>query len=217
MSSGNRIAAPALLLALLTGCGNIGLKPHKAVPAAIAQAPSLPPAQMATLLSPVPPPLPVVWERPIKLDAINTSAPKTEVAVAAPRRPPRRHARSGAPEPAQQEAKSAAQPPAGPPAAPAEQAANTAAQPSEMSPIGQLSTGNDNANIADRNDIEKQIDDTENALNGIKRSLDAEEQKTVAQIRTYVKVARENLKNDDLLGARNTATKAHLLLLELIK
>jgi hypothetical protein len=216
MSAGRSIAAPLLLLALLTGCG--GFMPHKTVAPTVAQAPSLPPTQMATLISPVPPVLPVVWERPIKLDTTTPPEPKTEVAIIPPHRPPRRHIRSSAQEPAGQEAKSTVPTPTteGPPA-PTEQAANTAAQPSEMSPIGQISTGNDNTNIADRNDIAKQIDDTENALNGIKRSLDAEEQKTVAQIRTYVKVARENLKNDDLLGARNTATKAHLLLLELIK
>ncbi|HEX4039874.1 MAG TPA: hypothetical protein VHX37_17600 [Acidobacteriaceae bacterium] len=213
MSSGRRIAGPAVLLALLTGCG---LRPHKAVLPVAAQAPSLPPSQMAVLISPLPPLLPVVWERPIKLDTTTPPEPKPEVAVAPPHRPPRRHTRSSGQETAQQESKPPAQTPAEQPAQ-NEQAAATTGQPSEMSPIGQLSTSNDDANITDHNEISKQIDETENALNAIKRPLSAEEQKTVEQIRTYIKVSREALKNDDLAGARNTSTKAHLLLLELTR
>jgi len=214
MSSGRSIAASALLLALLTGCG---LRPHREAPAVAAQAPSLPPSQMASLIPLVPPPLPVVWERPIKLDTTVPPEPKPEVAAAPPHRSPRHHARSGGQETAQLEPKAPGPAAAEPPAQQNEQAtaAATTAQPSENSPIGQLSTDNGNSNIADRNEIGKEIDDTENAVNAIKRPLDAEEQKTVVQIRTYIVRAREALKNDDLDGARNTFTKAHLLLLEL--
>ncbi len=209
MSSGKAITALSFSLALLTGCG---LRPHKAAPPAASQAPSVAPTQMAQLISPVPPLLPVVWERPIKLDTTAPPEPKVQAAVVPPRRPPHRHSKTPAQELAQPESKPPT--PAGtdvaqnaPPAA--------ASQPSEMSPIGQLSTANDTSNTADRNTIVKQIDDTENSLNAIKRSLNSEEQKTVIQIRTYITRARDALKNDDLDGARTTSTKAHVLLLEL--
>jgi len=53
---------------------------------------------------------------------------------------------------------------------------------------------NEDATLTDhRKDIEKQIDETENALSAMKRPLDAEEQKTAAQIRTFITHAREAL------------------------
>jgi len=131
MSSGKNIGALALLPALLAGCTR---SPRPSVPAIAAQAPSLPPTQMAALVSPVPPPVPVVW-----------------------------------------------------------------------------------APLADRNAIGKQIDETENALHAIRCPLSAEEQKTVAQIRTYITRAREGLQYDDLDGGRTLSTKAHVLLLDLIR
>jgi hypothetical protein len=77
---------------------------------------------------------------------------------------------------------------------------------------------NENAALADhRKDIETQIDETENALNCMKRPLDAEEQETAAQIRTYITIAREALKYDDLDGARTISAKGHALLLGLPK
>jgi hypothetical protein len=168
---------------------------------------------MAMLIPSVPPLLPVIWERPVKLDTTAPPEPQPQVAVALPRRAPHHHPKT----PATQEA---AQPESKPAPAASETAAQNppavaGGQPSEMSPIGQLSTANDTSNTADRSEIIKQIDNTENTLNGIKRNLSAEEQKTVTQIRTYITRAREALKNDDLDGARTTSTKAHVLLLEL--
>jgi hypothetical protein len=209
MSSGKAITALSFSLALLTGCG---LRPHKAAPPAASQAPSVTPTQMAQLISPVPPLLPVVWERPIiKLDTNAPPEPKVQAAVVPPHPPSHRHSKTLPQELAQPESK---------PSTPAstevaQNAPAAASQPSEMSPIGQLSTANDTSNTADRNTIVKQIDDTENSLNAIKRSLNSEEQKTVIQIRTYITRARDALKNDDLDGARTTSTKAHVLLLEL--
>ena len=50
-----------------------------------------------------------------------------------------------------------------------------------------LSTVSDeNAPRPDRNEVERQIDETENALSAMQRPQDAEEQKTAAQIRTYI-------------------------------
>ncbi len=125
----------------------------------------------------------------------------------------RRHPRPA--EASQQEAKPAAQnQPAQNPSAPAQEAVIA---PTDMSPIGQLSTANDNANAGDRHDIVNQINSTENDLNAIKRPLSSEEQKTAALIRTYIQHARDALKADDLDGARTLASKAQQLLQELQK
>jgi hypothetical protein len=86
-----------------------------------------------------------------------------------------------------------------------------------MSPLGQLSTGNENVNTADRRAISDKIDATENGLNAIKRSFTADEQKTVTLIRTYITRARDALKADDLAGSRNMSDKARQLLEDLTK
>jgi YhcG PDDEXK nuclease domain len=49
----------------------------------------------------------------------------------------------------------------------------------------------------------------------MKRPLNVEEQKTAAQIRTFVTHAREALNVDDLDGASTLSAKAHVLLLKL--
>ena len=69
--------------------------------------------------------------------------------------------------------------------------------------------------VPSRNDIENQIDRTENALNAIKRPLDAESQKIMVQIRTFIVHAREALKYDDLDGANTLSGKALALLLKI--
>jgi hypothetical protein len=76
---------------------------------------------------------------------------------------------------------------------------------------------NENVALPDRKDVEKRIDETENAVNAMKRPLDAEEQKTATQIRTFITHAREALEYDDLDGARTLSAKAHMLLLALPK
>jgi hypothetical protein len=70
--------------------------------------------------------------------------------------------------------------------------------------------------VPSRNDIENQIDKTENALNAIKRPPDAESQ-IMVQIRNFITHAREALKYDDLDGANALSGKAHALLLEICK
>jgi hypothetical protein len=64
-----------------------------------------------------------------------------------------------------------------------------------------------------RNDVERQIAETEDALKAVKCPLNAEEQKTAAQIRTFATHAREALKVDDLDVANTLSVKAHALLL----
>lgn len=90
-------------------------------------------------------------------------------------------------------------------------------QPPGSSPIGELSTANNDANTADRQALANEITGTENTLNGIHRSLSSDEQKTAALIRTFIGKARAALKIDDLDGAKNFSTKAKILLQELTK
>jgi hypothetical protein len=205
MRSGKTIAALALLPALLTGCGP--KEPKGAAVQTSVQAPSLPPSRMVALLPSVPsiPPTP----RPVlKLDTTAPPEPKPETASSEQHHTPKHHAK-----PTQEEASKPSGQSAGPSASQNNQVAS--AQPAEMSPIGQISTANENANTADRHQISDQIDATENGLNAIKRSFTPDEQKTVVQIRTFITRARDALKADDLDGARTLSTKAHLLLLEL--
>jgi len=205
MRSGKTTAALALLLALATGCGS---RPLQTSAPQAAQAPSLPPAQMVALIPPVPPAMPVT-RRPVKLDTTAPPETNTETASEQPLKPSKHHSKPA--ETAQETAKPAAQgssPPAG-------QVAS--AQPSEMSKIGQLSTANDSSDTADRHEMSGKIDNTENGLNAIKRPLSADEQKTVALIRSYITRARDALKADDLDGAKILRDKAQQLLEELTK
>jgi hypothetical protein len=210
MSSGRMIAALALSLALLTGCA--ARHPRASSPP-VAQIPSLPPVRMAVLLSPLPPEFPAVKERPVKLDTTAPPEAKQESEVVEPPHPSHRRAKPTA-DTGQEAPKATASTPT---QTPAQTAAVAAAQPSEESPIGQLSTANDTSNTGDRHAINEQIDATENGVNGIKRELSADEQKTVAQIRIYVSKARDALKADDLDAARTLSNKAHQLLEQLTK
>ena len=88
----------------------------------------------------------------------------------------------------------------------------SAGQPPAVSAIGQLSTG-DPTNVRQQTDAS--IEQTEKALNGITRKLNEQEQKTAAQIREFIKQAREALTAGDIDGAHTLATKAKVLLDEL--
>jgi len=59
------------------------------------------------------------------------------------------------------------------------------------------------------------IEQTEKTLNGITRKLNDQEQKTAAQIREFIKQAREALTANDINGAANLAEKAKVFLGEL--
>lgn len=207
MRSGRATAALALLFALLTGCGP---KQPKAPVSQSAQTPALSPQGMIATLPPVPPVIPVLDDRPVKLDTTAPPEPKPEVATSQPHPPPKHHAK-----PTQDT--EAARTSAGPSQTAAQTTEVATAQPSDMTSIGQLSTANDNSNTADRHGISTQIDSTENGLNAIKRSLSSDEQKTAALIRTYITRARDALKADDLDGAHNLSLKAQQLLQELTK
>jgi len=195
------------LSALLTGCGP---KAPKVVVSTPVEAPSLPPSQMVAMLSPVPPAIPLSNPRMVKLDTTVPPEPKTIAVTAEPHRSTKHHPKTPDTLTESKPSQPAAQTPA--------QTTQTAtAQPPEASPIGPLSTQNDSVNTAGPQAISAQIDSTENGLNGIKRPLSSDEQKTAALIRSYVTRARDALKADDLDAATNLSNKAHQLLGELTK
>ncbi len=78
--------------------------------------------------------------------------------------------------------------------------------------IGNLTTP-DPPNV--RQETDDSIASTEKTLNGITRKLNDQEQKTAAQIREYLKQAREALTAGNVDGANNFAFKAKVLLEEL--
>ena len=103
------------------------------------------------------------------------------------------------------------------PAKPTQQTANAPlAAPATETPsvrtIGQLSTG-EPSDL--RHSVEESIAATDRGLNNIGRSLNDQEQKTAAQIREFLKHAKEALTNNDIDGAKTLASKARVLLSEL--
>ncbi len=98
------------------------------------------------------------------------------------------------------------------PAQPAQNAQQASNGTPEVSAIGQLSTG-EPADL--RTATVSSLDSTERGLKNIHRRLSAQEEKTAAQIREYIKQARAALDSNDLDGANTLATKAKLLLAEL--
>jgi hypothetical protein len=185
-----------LLPFFLTGCFN---RPHPQ-----------PVQQFAPPVSTVPKPPPVHPELPESATAIpsepldtDTDAILDEAAkkVVRPRRPAPKTPAEGA-----DDAQSA---PGG--AQQAEKESN------EVPAIGTFSSGGDPSNTSDmRNETLLWISDTERDLKNIHRSLNAEEQKTVAQIRQYIKQARKALSSGDVEGAHTLAAKGKALLTELI-
>jgi ribosomal protein S20 len=81
-----------------------------------------------------------------------------------------------------------------------------------VSAAGNLGTGDptNQRQLADAS-----IEQTEKALNGITRKLNDQEQKTAAQIREFIKQAREALTAGDINGAHTLAEKAKVFLDEL--
>ena len=77
--------------------------------------------------------------------------------------------------------------------------------------VGNLTTSDPNT----RQQTDASIEQTEKTLNGIGRKLNDQEQKTAAQIREFIKQARESLTAGDVDAAHTLATKAKVLLDEL--
>lgn len=78
--------------------------------------------------------------------------------------------------------------------------------------IGQLSAGDPSAL---RNQTEDSIASTEHGLKDLNRQLNDQEQKTVAQIKEFLKQARTALTTGDVDGAHTLALKAKVLLGEI--
>ena len=83
---------------------------------------------------------------------------------------------------------------------------------------GQISTaiGHDEATHR-RLTTAQLLESTETNLRNLKRTLTADEQATVAQIRDYMEQSRTATAQQDLVRAHNLALKAHLLSDELVK
>jgi hypothetical protein len=90
-----------------------------------------------------------------------------------------------------------------PPAAP---------DPPAVSAIGELSTGEPSDLY---HAVDESIASTERGVNNIGRSLNSQEQKTVLQIREFLKQAKAALNAGDVDGAKTLASKAKVLLSEL--
>lgn len=81
-----------------------------------------------------------------------------------------------------------------------------------VSAIGELSSPDPSDQ---RRETEASIADTERGLRGLNRGLNGQEQKTAAQIRGFLKQARQALNSGDVDGAFTLAAKAKVLLGEL--
>ncbi len=82
--------------------------------------------------------------------------------------------------------------------------------------LGQISTATQGQGQSDLSTA-KLLEATEANLRGLKRTLNADEQATVAQIKDYIEQSRAATKQQDLVRAHNLALKAHLLSDELVK
>ncbi len=203
MKTASTAAVTAVLIVSLSGCG----KKTKTAPPPQAQAPVLPPSKMVYVpnLPALPPPS--LWdvavgttpeENPEPVHPHKVARRKPSVAKSAPVTDPTTPTTPTADKPA-----------------PSTQTAT--GTDTAVSPIGQLSSTGETTNSQGRQDIERLIVDTENGLTGIKRTLSGEEQLTSTQIRTFLGKARQALNDNDLDGAQTLATKAKVLLEELVK
>ena len=147
------------------------------------------------------------------MDATIPSVPLASGATLQPlpKPKPRRWRRKPAGGNGEQAAAGAQQAPANPQQAPGN-AQQAGSESPGVSAIGQLSSG-------EPSDLRQQTVDSiaaiDKSLNGIGSGLSEQEQKTAAQIREYLKQAREALASGDVDGAHTLAAKAKVLLGEL--
>src|SRR5215475_11049653 len=193
MNTARRAAVAVMLLMSLSACE----KKAKTAPPPQAQAPILPPSKMVYI-----PDFPGLPPPPLR-DVVVASAEPENPEPTRPHRTPRRKPSPAKPAAAADTASQTTEK-ATPP--PQNQASTGTA--SEVSPIGQLSSSGEDGNSQGRPDVEKLITDTENGLNGIKRTLSSDEQLTSTQIKTFLTKARQALAENDLDGAQTLANKA---------
>ncbi|WP_263357539.1 flagellar protein FliS [Acidicapsa ligni] len=191
MSFTAKYAVGLLLPVLLMGCDQkVKQTPPQALAPPIVDAPPQQPVAVSTADLPAP----VVGDVPPAPSTTANSTPPPpppKKKVPRPKKPVTPATNSGANPAANQEA------------------ANPGAA---VSAIGQLS-GGDSGDL--RAQTENSISGTEKGLNGISRTLSDSETKTAAQIREFLKQAREALKTGDVDGAHTLALKARVLLTEL--
>jgi hypothetical protein len=206
MRTASTAAVIFVVLMILSGCPT----KTKTAPPAQAEAPILPPSKMVHI-----PELPGLPPPPLR-DVVVATAQAENPGPVHPHKVARRKSSAAvqAKATAQQEAPSTAASDKPDPAQ-TQQATNGAG--TDVSPIGQLSSTGESANSQGRYNVERLISDTENGLNGIKRTLSSEEQLTSTQIRTFLAKAKQALAENDLDGAQTLADKAKVLLQELTK
>jgi hypothetical protein len=179
---------PLLALPVITGCDK--------------KAQSTPPQALAPPIVDTPPPKPAtVSTADLPPPVIGTPQPAT------PAKPTTAQTTEAPKKPVHHAKKPAV---TAPTPAPVE-TASTSPAPS-VSAIGQLSQGASGDLHAQTEDT---ITTTEKGVNGITRTLNDSEAKTAAQIREFLKQAREALNTGDVDGAHTLAMKAKVLLAEL--
>jgi hypothetical protein len=217
--------AVALLLPALSGCAYL----HKSQPAPVPiviEAPSIEPPPLAPLYAqmsqsdppipelpappppgaqPTPPPASVIVDTKRARD--RRRGRKAEIELAAERETREREARekeasvSEAPAPPEgQNVKVTAPTPSG--------------DTSTSTPIGQLTAGPTQDTSGSRQQAATLIDSTQRGVASL-RNLNGDQNKTVAQIRSFLDQAERALHNGDVDGAHTLATKAKTLLDEL--
>ena len=85
------------------------------------------------------------------------------------------------------------------------------------SPIGHLSAGDSTDNPAQRTETMELINSTEKRFKTVDRNLAASKRDTMLQIASFLKQAKQALEINDLQGANTLATKAKILVDELLK
>ncbi len=219
MNSASKHAVVAILVISIAGCAE---KQTKIVQPVQAQAPSIDTGKAGAMY---PPPLTEAPAQPA-LPAPTTTQVVTDAQPApAPEPPPAEvkkttthKAKPSAAKPAASTDAPASNQAAAPPTQPETASVDIASgEPSGSSPIGQLSAGDTAGRTETRKETVDLIAGTESGLNGIKRPLNAQEQETANQIKSFLSKAKLALTNDDLDGAFTLATKAKVLLDELVK
>jgi hypothetical protein len=215
--------AATLLIPALSGCAFLHKETPDPVPI-IAQAPSLlsPPIAPLSLESkqddPSLPDLPA----PPQPSAQPTPPPASEVVdtTRKPERAGRRRGHKGEVEVAEREAheKEVSQPENNQVSLENQNMKVTAPTPSgdtvQSTPIGQITAGPTQDTTGSRQDAANLISSTERGVNSLK-NLNGDQNKTVAQIRSFLEQAERALHNGDVDGAHTLATKAKTLLDEL--
>jgi hypothetical protein len=222
--------AATLLLPALSGCAYLHKESPPPVPI-LAQAPSLTAPPLAPLyaeMSQNDPALPDMPPPPAP--GAQPAPPPASIIVDAkkPARASRRHERKGEIEVAEREAREkearekeadgAAATDDNPPPAEGQNAKVTAPTPkgdtSPTTSIGQLTAAPTQDASGSRQQAAALIDTTQRGISSL-HNLNGEQNKTVAQIRSFLDQAQRALHNGDIDGAHTLATKAKTLLDEL--